>query len=124
MKRNGKSNSLRAPLWTGWVLLGLSILCGQCVDALANGPAARKFEGQAILARYCSRCHAINKTDQSTLRGAPPVRDIYRRYPLERLEFELSEGIGSTHRDMPQVQFSSEQIEKILNYLDNLIRAE
>jgi len=115
---------LRATLWTGWVLLGLVVVSSQSVDALANGPAVRKFEGQTILARYCARCHAINKTDQSTVRGAPPLRDIYRRYPLERLEFELSEGIGSTHRDMPQVQFSSEQIEKILNYLDNLIRAE
>jgi hypothetical protein len=28
----------------------------------------------------------------------------------ERLEFELAEGIGSRHKDMPQIQFSSEDI--------------
>lgn len=115
---------MRATLLTKWIVLGLSILCGQYMDALANRPAVRKFEGQAILARYCARCHAINKTDQSKLSGAPPLRDIYRRYPLERLEFELSEGIGSTHRDMPQVQFSAEEIEKILDYLDHLVGAD
>lgn len=112
---------MKATLWIGWVLLGLSVLCGQCVDALANGRSLRTSEGRAILAQNCARCHAIDKTDQSTLSEAPPLRDIYRRYPLERLEFELSEGIGSTHRNMPQVQFSAEEIDKILDYLEDLI---
>ena len=38
-------------------------------------------------------------------------------YPTERLELELAEGIGSRHRDMPQIQFSAEEITSIYYYL-------
>ena len=110
--------------WINGCLLGLSVLFGQSADAFAGGPTDRAREGRALLAQHCARCHAVDKADQSTLREAPPLRDIYRQYPLERLEFELSEGIGSTHADMPQIQFSTEQIEKILVYLDGLIATE
>lgn len=102
-------------------LLGLSVIFGQSADAFADSPTRRALEGRAILAQHCARCHAIDKASQSPLREAPPLRDIYRQYPLERLEFELSEGIGSTHPDMPQIQFSTEQIEKVLAYLDSLM---
>jgi cytochrome c len=111
---------LRAKSRIGLALLGVSVLFGQCEDAFASGPTVRMLEGRAILARHCAKCHAIDKTSQSVLRQAPPLREIYRRYPLERLEFELSEGIGSTHPEMPQIQFSTEQIEMILEYLADL----
>ncbi len=76
--------------------------------------------GKTILQERCGRCHSIGKVGPSPLRQAPPLRDIYRRYAIEQLEFELSEGVGSRHRDMPQIQFSSEQIRKILEYLHNI----
>ena len=37
------------------------------------------------------------------------------------LQFDLAEGFGSRHRDMPQIEFSSEQVDAILNYLGDLI---
>jgi hypothetical protein len=33
----------------------------------------------------------------------------------------IAEGFGSRHRDMPQIEFSSEQVDAILNYLGDLI---
>jgi mono/diheme cytochrome c family protein len=102
-------------------LIGLGVvLLSQFAEGFANGPPTRTFEGQAILARHCAKCHAIDNTSDSVLQQAPPLRDIFRRYPLERLEFELSEGIGSTHPDMPQIQFSTEQIDMIVKYLAGL----
>ena len=106
------------------VLIAVSVLLAAFTDACANGPPARADEGRDLLARHCAKCHAIDKTAQSKLRQATPLRDVYRRYPLERLEFELSEGIGSTHPDMPQIQFSTEQIGKIVEYLDGLVGTE
>jgi mono/diheme cytochrome c family protein len=106
------------------VLLCLGLLFGRHADAFAAAPSVQSYDGRAILARYCARCHAIDKSSQSTLRQAPPLRDIYRQYPLKRLEFELSEGIGSRHRDMPQIQFSTEQIEKIMEYLASLVQTD
>ena len=111
---------MRATSRIAWGLLGLSVVLPQFPDAFANGPTVRTIEGRAILARHCAKCHAIDRSDQSTLRQAPALRDIYRRYPLEGLEFELSEGVGSTHPDMPQIQFSAEQVDKILEYLEYL----
>lgn len=40
---------------------------------------------------------------------------------MEMLQFDLAEGFGSRHRDMPQIQFSDEQIDAILNYLGGLV---
>ncbi len=77
-------------------------------------------DGKAILQSQCGRCHSIEKVGKSPLGNAPPLREIYRRYPIVRLEFELSEGVGSRHRAMPQIQFSSEQIDKILKYLKSI----
>lgn len=98
-------------------IAGFMLLANAATDVADAGDAAAAAEGQALLETHCARCHAIGKTDKSPLKNAPPLRDIYRQYPVVRLEFELSEGIGSRHRDMPQIQFSTEQIDKILEFL-------
>jgi cytochrome c553 len=68
----------------------------------------------------CSRCHSIEATGESPLKGAPPLRVIYLKYPVEQLEYDFAEGMGSRHREMPQIQFSSEEVSAILNYLGSI----
>ena len=46
--------------------------------------------------------------------------EIYLRYPIEQLEYGFAEGMGSKHRDMPQIQFSTEEVSAILNYLGSI----
>jgi mono/diheme cytochrome c family protein len=84
-----------------------------------HGPAdaAADESGKAVLQKYCGRCHALAAGTSSPLKQAPNLWTVLRSYPPERLEFELSEGIGSRHKDMPQIQFTSEEIDKIENYL-------
>lgn len=77
-------------------------------------------QGKALLQKNCGRCHSIDKAGESPLKKAPPLLDLYRQYQPERLEFELAEGIGSSHSAMPQIQFSVDQIEAIVAYLENL----
>jgi mono/diheme cytochrome c family protein len=77
-------------------------------------------DGKAILAKNCGRCHAIEATGASPLPQAPPLREVYLRYPIEQLEEGFAEGMGSRHRDMPQIQFSAEQVTAILNYLGGI----
>jgi len=81
-----------------------------------ESPAAEK-EGRMLLEQNCGRCHAVALNSPSPLAGAPNLRIVLGSYPAERLEFELAEGIGSRHREMPQVQFTQEDIEAIENYL-------
>jgi cytochrome c len=73
-----------------------------------------------LLQKHCSRCHSIDATGKSSLEQAPPLREVYLKYPIEQLEFGFAEGMGSKHREMPQIQFSSEQVSAILNYLGSI----
>jgi len=82
-----------------------------------TGEAAEGETGRALLEKNCGRCHALAAGALSPLKEAPNLWIVLRSFPSERLEFELSEGIGSRHKDMPQIQFSSEEIERIENYL-------
>jgi cytochrome c len=82
-----------------------------------TGEAAEGEAGRALLEKNCGRCHALAAGALSPLKEAPNLWIVLRSFPSERLEFELSEGIGSRHKDMPQIQFASEEIERIENYL-------
>ncbi|WP_414653775.1 c-type cytochrome [Hyphomicrobium sp.] len=73
--------------------------------------------GRALLEKNCARCHAIVADAPSSLKTAPNLWVVLRSYPTDRLEFELAEGIGSKHRGMPQIQFTSEEISAIAAYL-------
>jgi len=94
------------------VLVGTSGACA------AAGSTA--IDGKAILEKHCGRCHSIAATGMSPLQPAPPLRQIYLSYPIEELEGGFAEGMGSKHRDMPQIQFSTEQVAAILNYLGSI----
>ena len=77
-------------------------------------------EGKAILENHCGHCHSIGASGESPLRKAPPLREIYLRFPIEQLSQGLAEGMGSRHREMPQIQFSTDEVAAILNYLGSV----
>jgi mono/diheme cytochrome c family protein len=101
----------RTLLWSG--PLAALLLCA----AAGEGHAAESESGQALLERNCGRCHAVTLDTQSALKEAPNLRIVLSSYPTERLEFELGEGIGSRHKDMPQIQFTPEQVRAIVDYV-------
>ena len=104
-----------------WQNMRLPIRAALMFVALAcfmrPGLAAESSEGRAILERNCGRCHAVAPGEASPLKEAPNLAIVLGSYPGERLELELSEGIGSRHPDMPQIQFSAEEITSIYYYL-------
>ena len=61
--------------------------------------------GKIILQEKCGRCHAIEAVGESPL--TPPMRDIYARFNPRELQAELSEGMVSKHKEMPQIEFSA-----------------
>jgi mono/diheme cytochrome c family protein len=93
------------------------VTIGTGCAAAAEGAASAAAHGKAILEKNCARCHAIGATDKSPLEQAPPLRQIYLTYPIEQLEGGFAEGMGSRHQDMPQIQFSTEDVAAILTYL-------
>ena len=84
---------------------------------LSPASATGAPDGKALLEKNCGRCHAVAPGLLSPLKEAPNLWTILGYYPTERLELELAEGIGSRHRDMPQIQFSAEEITSIYYYL-------
>jgi mono/diheme cytochrome c family protein len=92
------------------VIVGL-VCCGR------PSAAADAGDGKALLERNCGRCHAVAAGTESPLKNAPNLWVVLGTYPGSRLEVELGEGKGSRHREMPQIQFSEEEIASIYYYL-------
>lgn len=93
------------------------------VASAGGAPAADDTSasaGKALLEAHCAKCHSIEATGESPLPKAPPLRHVYLKYPIEQLEEGFAEGMGSRHRDMPQIQFSPDQVEAILTYLGSI----
>jgi cytochrome c len=76
--------------------------------------------GQKLAELHCSRCHAVGNEGDSLMEGAPPLRDLKLRYPIEDLAEALAEGIMTAHPQMPVFTFSAEEIDDLLAYLDSL----
>ena len=99
--------------------LGLSAGLLLCLPNTLDAADSSKLEtrGKLILQEKCGRCHAIEAVGESPLNNAPPMRDIYARFNPRELQAELSEGKVSKHKEMPQIDFSDEDVHAILAYL-------
>ena len=96
----------------------LAVLTPAAVAQSAPELTADERRGETLLARLCAGCHAIGRTGTSTHAQAPPFRHLGRRYKIEALEEALAEGLISGHPDMPEFQFSAEQVGDIVDYLN------
>ena len=100
-------------------LLGCLALLSLCVPE-ARAAGTDTTEGKALLEKNCGRCHSLEATGASPLPQAPPLREVYLKYPIDQLEEGFAEGMGSRHREMPQIQFSDDEVAAILNYLGSI----
>jgi mono/diheme cytochrome c family protein len=100
-----------------WTVLASLALVALAARESCN---AAEIDGKALLETNCGRCHSIAAAGPSPLAQAPPLRDVYLKYPLDQLEGGFAEGMGSRHRDMPQIPFSDEQVAAILIYLGGI----
>ena len=90
------------------------------VAVLPAGAASDIKQGEALLTRDCSRCHAVGRTGDSPRSDAPAFRTLGTRYPIESLEEALGEGIMSGHPDMPEFNFDADQVGAIIDYLKSI----
>ncbi len=95
------------------------------VVLLGAGPSSAQGNldveaGRKLAELHCSHCHAVGDEGASLMEGAPPLRDLKLRYPIEDLAEALAEGIVTAHPQMPVFTFSAEEIDDLLAYLDSL----
>ena len=83
---------------------------------------AQQAQGERLAQELCAGCHAIGRTGASPREGAPPFRDLHRRYPVDDLAEALAEGIMTGHPEMPQFSFDADQVTAFLDYLRSLER--
>jgi cytochrome c len=100
--------------------LPLAICLALAVTAVRAQEAADLKHGESLLARDCSRCHAITRTGESRHPQAPQFRTLGKRYPIENLEEALGEGIISGHPDMPEFKFDGDDVGAIIAYLKSI----
>lgn len=81
------------------------------------GSAAR---GAVFAREQCASCHAVGDDGASPLAGAPPLREISRRYPIEQLEEAFAEGFVTTHSTMPEFVLDAGQNRDLIAYLASI----
>lgn len=79
-------------------------------------------QGETLARTNCARCHAVGRAGASSLRVAPPFRELHTRYPVEDLGEALAEGIRTGHPSMPEFRFDPDQAEALIAYLKSLER--
>ena len=101
--------------------------CGMVMCALVSFSNAGRAQmsdeaktGREIADRFCSRCHSIGPEGNSPHESAPPFRFIVAKGKVENLEEALGEGIVVGHPDMPQFQFSPQNVGALVAYLKSL----
>ena len=107
-----------APRFAGRIRLlvvGLLVCLSGVSDAAT--PSQLRSRGKALLQENCGRCHTVGAVGRSPLKAATPMRDIYAKFAPRELQAELREGMVSRHREMPQIEFSDEDVDAILAYL-------
>ncbi|MFA7441507.1 MAG: cytochrome c [Sphingomonadaceae bacterium] len=101
------------------VAVGLCLFIGSSVAAQTAPDVER---GLTIARTHCAQCHSIDNADASPSPhpGAPPLRDLHTRYPVENLEEALAEGIVTGHPAMPPFHFEPDQIASLIAFLKSL----
>ena len=77
-------------------------------------------QGHVIVRERCSSCHSTELLGLSPRADAPPLRDLFKRYPVDALRIAFSSGVHVGHRDMPTFKLAQDEVEAILAYLKSI----
>ena len=110
--------------------IGVFSLCSSaCGDTQAEqdvreAPAPEQAEllgrGEAIAETLCATCHAIGASGKSPHSDAVPLRQLSWKYPVDTLEQPFLQGIVVGHPDMPEWQFTTQDVDALLAYLKSI----
>jgi mono/diheme cytochrome c family protein len=98
----------------------LSVLCS--ASSLSAGEADQSARGREIAEAHCAVCHAVGLSDASPteVNVETAFRLLYKRYPIEMLVEAAKTGSISGHDEMPGFDFTVEEAQALLAYIDSL----
>lgn len=109
------------PRCAAWVRLLATVMpLALALGSTAEAQTSSVQRGESLVRRHCGGCHAVSTTGPSRLPGAPPLRELHRRYEPEMLAEALAEGILTGHPAMPAFRFGPRDIRSIILYLDEI----
>lgn len=102
------------------IALGIALAISLALHGLVNAQSGAVQRVQQFARANCARCHSIDKVTNSPLALAPEFRSLHKRYPVENLREALSEGIVTSHQNMPEFRLEPDQINDFLAFLKSL----
>jgi len=100
--------------------IGLLAMAGLLGSGMTLFEADDIAQGKTLVELNCARCHAVDRTSESSHAEAPPFRTLSQRYPIDALDEAFAEGISTGHPDMPEFMATPDQINAILAYISSL----
>jgi cytochrome c len=79
-----------------------------------------RAHGKRILETNCAKCHAISAQGDSPHPDAPLFRELMQFYPVDAIEEAFSQGIETTHPDMPIFKMTELQVADVIVYLQSI----
>ncbi len=77
-------------------------------------------DGRKIVERNCVACHKIQTGDPARHPDAPAFADIAALYPPDALAETFAEGAMVGHIDMPEFEFTADEIRHLVRFLETL----
>ncbi|MEO1161037.1 MAG: c-type cytochrome [Pseudomonadota bacterium] len=108
------------PVMSGLVILALTVCQG---PVRGDDEAASIQRGKELAQLLCMRCHAIEGPGPGKEKKSPPFSTLVPNLTLEGVADQLLEGLPLGHDPMPKWEFSEQQAEDLLFYIES-VKAE
>jgi|SoiMethySBSTD1v2_1073268.scaffolds.fasta_scaffold443671_4 cytochrome c len=98
-------------------LIALLIFGMLDTSSVASDPKER---GKALVEELCAGCHAVGRSGESPLAGAPAFRMLSRRFDMNELMDRMEQGLSSAHAEMPAFHFKRDDARAVRVYLNSI----
>jgi cytochrome c len=95
----------------------LAVLMTAAVAQAQNETQDPIARGQGLAKEFCSECHAIGRTGDSSNEAAPSFRRLDQSVDLDEFIGRLRDGLVSGHPDMPEFKFNAADARAMRDYI-------
>ena len=106
----------------GISLVALSLIALPILGVLDRSGSANdpKERGKALVEELCAGCHAVGRSGESPIAGAPAFRMLSRRFDMNDLMERMEQGLSSAHAEMPAFHFKRDDARAVRVYLNSI----
>ena len=98
------------------LLAGAIGMPGPAAYAQAEGPEF-VTAGRSVAIRNCGECHAIDPGLDSPFAPAPPFPQLYKHFPIDRIDEALAKDLLADHPNMKPFELGPDERAEIAAYL-------